>query len=255
MSKISYRHQYILEQIKDKGSVEVDTLSQELKVSGVTIRKDLTFLEDKGLLYRTHGGAIKKNPYINEQPVSEKEHIHAQEKEIIAKAGAELVESNDTIIIASGTSVLALSKKIKPQGRLTVISASLNVSLELSKYENIDIFQLGGALRKSSYSVVGPYGEDFLDLFSCNKFFLGIDGLDMKFGLTTTSLREAKLNKKMIDVAEKVIVLADSSKFGKRGFGKICDIDQIDIIITDDKIPKYYLDAFKKLDIKVIIAE
>lgn len=254
MYKISDRHQYILNRIRDQGKVNVSQLSEKLKVSEVTIRKDLSFLEDKRLLFRTHGGAIQKNPYINEQPISEKQHINAEEKERIGKAAAQLLVENDTIIIASGTSVLALAKEIRPQKELTVISASLNVSLELSKHKDIEILQLAGVLRKSSYSVVGNYSEGILESFSCHKLFLGIDGLDFEFGLTTTSLQEAQLNQKMIEAAEQIIILTDSSKFGRRGFGRICGLDKVDIIITDKNIPERYLKTFKDLGIAVIIA-
>lgn len=255
MYKISYRHQYILDKIRDQGDVSVSRLSEKLKVSEVTIRKDLSFLEEKGLLFRTHGGAIQKNPYINERPVSEKQYINAKEKELIGKAGARLIGEDDTIIIASGTTVLAMAKEIRPIAELTVISASLNVSLELSKYKEIEILQLAGVLRKSSFSVVGSYSEGILSSFSCNKLFLGIDGLDPEFGLTTTSLQEAQLNQKMIEAAEQLIVLTDSNKFGRRGFGKICDLDKVDIIITDNKMPKAYLRIFKELGIEVIVAK
>src|SRR5699024_12255868 len=95
------------------------------------------------------------------------------------------------------------------------------------------VMQVRGAIRKSSFSTTGPYGESMLDHFSCSKLFLGIDGLDLDFGLTTTSLQEAHLNRKMIESAQETIVLADSSKFGRRGFGKICNLEILDQSITD----------------------
>ena len=120
-----------------------------------------------------------------------------------------------------------------PSTALTVVSASLAVSNILSQHESIDIIQLGGMLRHSSLSVVGEYAADILAQCSFSKLYLGVDGIDFDYGITTTEMREASLNQKMIAAAQKTIVLADSSKFGRRGFAKIADIDAVDIIITD----------------------
>ena len=110
------------------------------------------------------------------------------------------------------------------------------MSLELSKEANVDTIQLGGDVRKSSNSVTGPISETILKEFSCNKLFLGADGLHLDFGLSTSNASEAHLNQVMISLAEKVIVLVDSTKMNVRGFGKICNLDKIDVLITDDGI-------------------
>jgi len=112
---------------------------------------------------------------------------------------------------------------------------------------------LGGMLRKSSSSVMGAYAEDILKDFFCSKLFLGVDGIDLDYGLTTTNVMEAHLNRQMIQVSNKTIVLADSSKFGKRGFGKICDIEDVDQIITDDGISSHLVDSLEAKGIKVTI--
>ncbi len=252
MSTIASRHQTILNKLEKEGAVQVLALCQELKVSAVTIRKDLKLLEDKGLLFRSHGGASRFNPYINERPVNEKENIRANEKGRIGQMAASLISGDNAIIIASGTTVLALARHIQPKAPLIVITASLNVALELNKHPELEVLQLGGTLRKSSFSITGPYGENMLKNFSCNKLFLGIDGLDPDFGITTTSLQEAHLNQKMIAAAQKTIVLADSSKFGRRGFGKICDLDEIDQVITDTEAPEHYINLLKERGIEVM---
>lgn len=251
MSTIASRHQTILNKLDKEGSVQVLSLCKELNVSAVTIRKDLKLLEDKGLLFRSHGGASRTNPYINERPVNEKEHIQSEEKDRIGRTAAQLITVDNAIIIASGTTVLSLARHIQPQHHLIAITASLNVALELNKHAEVEVLQLGGTLRKSSYSITGPYGESMLNHFSCNKLFLGIDGLDPEFGLTTTSLQEAHLNQKMMAAAQKTIVLADSSKFGRRGFGKICELEDIDQIITDTDAPERYVRILQERGIEV----
>jgi len=255
MKSITERHQYILKKLNEAGHVNVQDLSTEMDVSHVTIRKDLKLLEDKNLLFRTHGGGSKTSPYINDKPVAEKEQLHADEKHIIAKAAAKMIGHNDSIIIASGTTMLALARSIHPEQHLTVITSALNVALELSHHLHVDVLQLGGQLRQNSSSVMGPYAEQILADVSCSMLFLGVDGIDFEMGLTTTSLMEARLNQKMMEAAQVTVALADSSKFGKRGLGKICPLDQIQHIITDDGISASTLKLLEDKGITVTIVK
>lgn len=253
MINIAERHKYILDKLAEKGYVNVVELCKELDVSGVTIRKDLKLLEDKALLFRSHGGASINNPYTNDKPVNEKEKLRSEEKNNIGLAAAALIAPNDAIIIASGTSVLALAKNIHPKGHLTVITGALNVALELIRIPDVEVIQLGGQLRTSSSSVTGPYAEKILEDFSCSKLFLGVDGIDLEFGLTTSNIMEAHLNQKMIATVQKIIVLADSTKFGKRGFGRICGLEDVDEVITDTGISPHLVKAMEDMGIKVTI--
>lgn len=228
-------------------------LCDDFQISPVTARKDLKTLEEKGLLYRMHGGATLNNPYATDKHVHEKEKIHLSEKMRIGEAGAKLVTANDSILIASGTSVFYLAKNIRPQENLTVITSALNVALELNKSPETEVILLGGVLRKRSSSVTGLYAEKNLADFSCSKLFLGVDGIDLEFGLTTTNVMEAHLNREMIKVSQKTIVLADSTKFGKRGFGRICGFEDIDEIITDQGLSSYTKKTLEELGTKVTI--
>lgn len=247
------RHEIILQKIAKQKHIEVLELCEALEVSAVTIRKDLKLLEKKGLLYRTHGGASLENPYINERAVVEKEKISVEEKNGIAQAAAKLIEEYDSIMIASGTTVQALSKFINPKEKLTVITASVYVVLHLIHNKNIEILQLGGYIRHSSASVIGSYAAQILSNVSCSKLFLGVDGIDFDYGLSTTSLEEAQLNQKMLASAQRTIVLADSSKFGKKSFAKICDISDINEIITDSGISSFNKKKLEEKGVKVTI--
>lgn len=254
MKGINERQLKIISKINETGFVKVIDLCNELGVSTVTIRKDLTFLEKQGILFRTHGGASKQSLYAFERPVNEKESLNVNQKKKIAKTALTHIQDHEYIILASGTTIHYLSRLIKGFKKLTVLTSSLFVSLELCKNEFIDVIQLGGIVRKSSNSVIGSISESMLTEFSCNKLFLGVDGIDVDFGLTTTNLIEADLNKKMISSSEKVIVLADSTKIGKRSFGKIGDLDVVDILITDSDIPNEYKTIFENQGIEVVIA-
>ena len=249
------RHEMIMEELIKRGSVLVSDLVKLLDVSAVTIRKDLTELEKNDKLYRSHGKAVLINPYINNRSVNEKEKLSTDEKHAIGREASRLITRNDSICIASGTTVHALARNIVPVHKLTVVTASLPVSNILSQHDNIDIVQLGGMLRHSSLSVVGEYASDILAKCSFSKLFLGVDGIDLEFGLTTTEMREAALNQKMMEASQKVIVLADSTKFGRRGFAKIADIDAVDIIITDSNVSPKIIKKIEDLGIELIIAE
>ncbi|MDN3664838.1 DeoR/GlpR family DNA-binding transcription regulator [Algibacter miyuki] len=247
------RHEYILKKLASKKHIEVLELCETLKVSAVTIRKDLKLLEEKGLLFRTHGGASLESPYINEKAVIDKEKISVEEKNGIAQAAAQRINENDSIMIASGTTVQALSKFIKPKNKLTVITSSLYVVLHLIHDKNIEILQLGGYVRHSSASVIGAYTTHILNNISCSKLFLGVDGIDFEYGLSTTNLEEAQLNQKMLEAAQKIIVLADSTKFGKKSFAKICNINRIDEIITDSGISASNKRKLEEKGVKVTV--
>lgn len=251
---IAERHKLILKKLEEKGFVEVADLSQEFDVSLVTIRKDLKALEEKKLLFRSHGRAIPSDPYTTENHVNVKEKIQTKEKIRIAIAAGLILEPNDSIIIASGTSVIEFARHLKPVEGLTVLTASLNTALILSENPNIDVIQLGGIVRRSSSSVIGPISEKMLAEFTFTKLFLGVDGIDLDYGLTTTNSMEASLNKEMIKAAHKIIVLADSSKFGRKGFGRICGLHEVDQIITDNGIDEKTKTKLFELGIDVTIA-
>lgn len=247
------RHQRIMNKVQREGYVKVLDLCKDLNVSSVTIRKDLKLLEDKNLVYRTHGGVSLTNPYTADKHVNEKEKIQSGEKNEIGATAAALIDVNDCVIIGSGTTVLALAKNINPKGNLTVITAALQVAMELNHHAQIEVIQLGGILRKSSSSATGPYAEKVLEDFSCNKLFLGVDGIDIEFGLTTTNAMEAHLNRKMIAASQRTIILADSTKFGKRGFGRICGLEDIEQIITDSGISDHTVKTLQGMGIEVTI--
>lgn len=246
------RHSLILELLREFGKVDVADLSSRLKVSAVTIRKDLDLLEEKKLLYRTHGGAILADPYIATKKVSEKEKLRPEVKRRIGLKAVELLSPQDALIIASGTTVQAFARCIENM-KLTVITSAMNVAMELLDKPDIEIIQLGGIIRHSSASAVSEYAIRMLDNFSCSKLFLGVDGIDPEYGLSTTHIQEACLNQAMIGAATKTIVLADSSKFGRRGFSKICNMSDIDRVITDSGISPKMLEAIEEQGVKVTV--
>ena len=252
---IAERHKLIIEKLNREGFVSVAELSKELNVTMVTIRKDLKMLENRKLLFRSHGSATPTSPYVTDRPVNEKRLVMVEEKKKIALKAASMVEEDDAIIIGSGTTVAELARSIPMSQKATVLTSAINVTLALIDHLDIEIVQLGGVIRKSSSSAVGHYAEEMLGNFSCSKLFLSVDGISPDFGLTTSNMMEAHLNVKMMNAVQKVIVLADSSKFGRKGFGKICDIEDIDMVITDAGIADLHLKRLEEMGIEVLIAE
>lgn len=253
MKNITERHQLILQELKKSGTVNIQELSDLMQVSGVTIRKDLKILEDKNLLFRTHGGGSIHNPYAMERPINEKEFINAEEKQRIAKAALSLIRDNDSIMIGSGTTAFELARALHPQKQVTVITPAVKVALELSSRPNVEVLQLGGLIRQNSSSVAGSYAEYILDNLSCGILFIGVDGIDFDFGLSISNLTEAGLNQKMISTAQSVAVVADHTKFGKRGIGKICDLDQVQYLVTDSRVSPETVKKLEDRGIKVIM--
>lgn len=252
MEKLLPRHNDILKELDEKDHILVQDLCEKFNVSSVTIRKDLNYLESLGLLFRNHGGASKQVRYAYEKNVDEKENINVEAKKNIAKGALSLIQENDCIILASGTTMHYLARMLVNFGPLTVLTSSLRVAIELCNNPNINIIQLGGEVRKSSTSIVGSISETILKHFSCNKLFLGVDGIDMNFGISTSNAAEAHLNQLMIECSDKVVILADSSKLNKKGFGKIADLDKIDFLITDDDILEEDKNKLEEIGVSVI---
>ncbi len=253
MISIAERHKYILESLSKKGFIKINDIAKELDVTRVTIRKDLKFLEEKGLLYRTHGSASSINPLTPDMAVNEKEKIKKDEKKRIALAACNLIHENDSIIIASGSTVHTFAECIPPSSHLTVVTASLKIAMMLNELPDVEVYQLGGIVRKNSFSVVGDYATSFFNTITCSKLFLGVDGIDLEYGITNSNMGEAQLNRIMMEASLRTIILADSSKFGKRGFGKICNLEQIDVIITDSGISDSIAKSIEEMGIELII--
>lgn len=248
---LAERHRYILDQLEKKGLLTVSDLSRELNVTMVTVRKDLKILEEKGLLFRSHGSATSVSPYVSDRSVQVKKLEQVEEKSRIAQKALDYLEPNEAIIIGSGTTVGSFAQAIPRNYPLTVLTAAMNVALALIDTTELELVQLGGVVRKSSSSAVGHFAEDMLKSFACNKLFLSVDGISLEHGLTTSNMMEAHLNAEMIRSVQKTIILADSRKFGRKGFGKICELEDIDVIITDSGIPEIYRERLEEKGIEV----
>ncbi len=250
------RRMLILNELEKHGQVSVNDLSESLGVSSVTIRNDLEQLEKKNMLLRARGGAMKisQNHVGLDYPLSDKQKKHLPEKKEIGKRAAELIEEGNTIILDSGSTTFEVAKNLGKFEELTVITNAINVASLLAEYKNINVIVPGGTLRKNSLSLVGILAEKGFQNYFCDQLFLGVDGFDTNYGISTPNIEEAHLNQIMIGMSKKVIVVADSSKFNHRGFAFIAPVTKIHTLITDKGIPADERSRLEALGIEVVIA-
>jgi DeoR family transcriptional regulator of aga operon len=247
------RRAKIIEELQQNGKVDVSDLSRMCSVSEVTIRNDLIQLEQKGMLIRTRGGALRQESVSTDFALSEKRRRHFKEKQLIGKKAAELVKNGETIIIDSGTTTMEVARNLSGYSDLTVLTNALNIAAGLTGNKSCRVIMLGGLLRVKSLSLVGTQAEENLRNYSCDKLYLGVDGIDSGYGLTTPNVEEAHLNRIMIDAVKEVIVVTDSSKFQRRSFAFITPLDVVQTVITDEGIPEEEYKVLKDMGIQVLI--
>lgn len=249
------RRSAILQQVRQDSSVNVSALSKQFGVSEVTIRKDLRILQDRKLLVRVHGGAMvnvrASSDESEERHINFKLLVNAREKEAIGRAAAAHIKDGDTILLDSGTTTLQIAKNLDRFHDLTIITNSVNAMMEAMKYKRFKVILLGGTMRESSNSTVGPLAESNLKLFYCDKLFLGVDSFSVEAGLSTPSVEEASTNQVMISRAREVIAVFDSSKINRRAFAFIASADKINTVITDSHLPSSVRSQLKSLKVNV----
>ena len=179
---------------------------------------------------------------------------HEGEKVRIGHAAARLIREGETIILDSGTTTVEIARQLKflPLTSLTVVTNGLNIAMELAHLSHVRVITIGGLLRPTSYSTVGPQAEQILRTIKADRLFLGVDGLDSEIGLTTPDVREAQLNGLMIRVAREVTAVADASKFHRRSLAVIADVCDVHRIITDDGADPKLVAALRARNIEVM---
>lgn len=232
---VAERHQKIVEIVNERTSIRVTELSDLFSVTEETIRRDLEKLEKERKLQRSHGGAISIQEEEAEIHFSERVITNVQEKKAIAYEAAKRVIEGDRIILDASTTAWYMAKAL-PNMPLTVITNSMKVIMELSKKEKMTVISTGGQLLPKSLSYVGPLAERSLDLYHVNKTFLSCKGVHLEAGLSDSNEQQALLKKKMIEQSDQVILMVDSSKFGKRAFSMIVPPGEVGEVITDEGI-------------------
>lgn len=230
----------ILDYINSHGSAQIVDLLEEFKISRATLNRDLTDLESNGKVHKIHGGVISNKFQLTYEPLqNEKENAQKEFKKMIAQAAIKQIKNGMTITLDSGTTALALAKEIRTCTSiddLVVVTNDLKISMLLSENQSIKLIVLGGQRRQNLYSLVGALTEKALEYINVDLFFLCVDALDIDKGVSNANFEEIVIKRKMMKSSSKVILLADYTKFHKVKLAKVCDLDEVDAIITDYRI-------------------
>lgn len=227
------RRNFIVQYLNRNGKLIVEDIAKELNTSPMTIRRDLKYLEDNDLITRTHGGAISHNVLSDETPYNQKTKEYIEEKKRIAEFAVTLIEEGSTVILDAGTTNMEIARLLTDFKRLKVITTDLMIASFLSQYKGVEVYCTGGLIQGITGACSGPQAKDFLQNVYADIAFMGSRSIDVDFGVTTPSMEKVEVKKQMMKSADKVILVADHTKFGKKSFAKICSLEEVDYIVTD----------------------
>jgi DeoR family transcriptional regulator of aga operon len=238
LSVAANRAQEILQELLRTGKVTVEDLAHRLKVSAATIRRDLTELEQRGLLRRSHGGAVSIEPALYE-PFRNVSSFHEQEQQLTAEkrriglAAAEIISDGETIAIGAGTTTTQVARSLRHRKGITVLTNAVNIAMELSHQDDIKILVTGGLMSGDWFALVGHAAIQSVSEFFVDKAFIGVDGIHAEHGLTTNYPDQATIHRAMLQQARQKIVVADHRKIGVVATALIWQPNGIDLFITD----------------------
>ncbi|MDH5822675.1 transcriptional repressor AgaR [Luteimonas sp. RD2P54] len=251
----SQRRLQISELVRQQGSVQVDALARRFGVSMQTVRKDLRYLAERGVMTRAYGGAIDSGVVGGavEPPYEAKRTVNLDQKRRIGRRAATLVRPGDTIAIDSGTTSIQLAEAL-PDIDVTVVTNDFGVLGALTAKPNVNIVMLGGELRRKNMAFYGGLTVEALGALHVDRLFLGVDGFDLERGITTHYEPEALLNRKMVEAARAVVAITDSSKFGRVCLHRIIPVSAMDTLITDTGAPEEIVEASRELGFELLLA-
>lgn len=247
------RQEKILQYVYEKKEASVKELSDMLKVSSVTIRKDLTELAQMGKIHKTHGGATSVESILStETPHYQKDKTFREEKERIGRAASKLIEEGNTVIIDSGSTTYHVVPNILDK-EVMVITNDVKIAYKLALDAKAKVLVSGGYVEKSVFSLLGTISENLFENTHADYCFIGLDGMDSEYGASVRSLTEMPVKQAMMKSSEKSVALFDSSKVGIKVLAKFASVEDFDIIITN-KMSEEDIKAFNEKGVKVIIA-
>ena len=249
------RRERIQEYLAVHQIVRTADLMDLLETSEATVRRDLEWLEQKGILERTHGGAILNQRVIFEQEYQQRAQHFPEEKRLIGEFAASLIEEGDIVFINSGTTATQVLQHIRRDSRITVFTNNVNAALELGD-AGFHYYLTGGEFQSRSNSLSGRFALDNLNLVFANKVILGVDGISLKHGCTVPTNAEAEVVRRMIDRTKgQVIVVADHSKWGAVSNFPVASIEEVDKFVTDDGFAKSAVEDLADRSVETLVAK
>ena len=250
------RQQEILEELERAGSVSVAALSRGLGVSDMTVRRDLEELSARNMLRKVHGGAVPVPKTAAEPHFIQKQRLNREEKRAISRAALGFVNDGDTVAFSAGTTTWQIAETLKRErGSLTFITNSTNIALTLQENGWEQIVLSGGMFRTPSDALVGPFADRTIRTLNADVLFLGVHGIDPEAGLTTPNVAEAETNGRLVEAAQKVVVVADYSKLGVVALAKIAPLSKVDVFVTDGAADREMLREIELAGVRVVVAE
>lgn len=253
-AEITGRQRAIMEFIREHGSVQVDDLSAHLRVTPQTIRRDLNQLYDLELVQRVHGGAVIKDTEIN-LGYGARKLLMAREKSEIARMAAEIVPDNSSLFINIGTTTERVAEHLINRNGLLVITNNINVASTLWPSRGLEVMIAGGTIRQSDGGIVGASTEDFIDSFKLDYAVIGCSAIDETGEFCDYDLREVRVTQCIIRHARAVILVTDSMKFQRSAPVSVGTLDDIDILVTDDRVSDKFVEVCRQHDVMVKIAQ
>ncbi|MBN1964424.1 MAG: DeoR/GlpR transcriptional regulator [Anaerolineae bacterium] len=247
------RQKIILQLIADRGAVTVADLCERFRVSDMTIRRDLSTLENASLLRRIHGGAVSMRGRSYEPPFLARVQESRAAKQAIGAYAATLVHEGNSIALDLGTTTLEMARHLTHLRDITVLTNCLPIANLLTDHPDIRLILAGGIVRHGELSIIGAIAEYTFSRFYIDKAFIGIGGVDMEAGLTEYNLEDAEVKCRMIQNSQRRILLTDSSKFGRKTFASVGPLSAVDEIVTDDGLPEAYRAALERAGITLHI--
>lgn len=246
------RRGLILEQLKNHGNILTREIAKKTNASEITIRRDLTKLEEKGLLVRTSSGAVKNSVMDNLFAYDDKINLRKEEKDYICQIAAKFIAPGDVIFIDCGSTVSFLVPYIKEIESLTVITNSLAITSDLINHDNIKLILIGGEVNNTRKAIYGFSAIKSVEQFHANKAFIGTDGISLSNEVTVYNVQSASITFKMAENADEVFLLCDSSKIEKNSLIKFAPLSSIDYLITDYNIDPSLVSKYRNRNIKLI---
>ncbi len=246
------RRNLILEKLQDEKKVVVSELSTLFDVSEETIRRDLDRLDKDGLAIKSYGGAILNENSGFDMPFNVRKKKNMRGKQVIAELVSGLVQEDEHIIVDPSTTAVAIVKALKNRKRLTVITNSIEILVELSDVSGWDIISTGGTLRESYLALVGPKAMDGISSFNAEKVILSCKGIDLKKGITDANEMFSQVKQTMLKSAKQRILAVDHTKFNNVAFSQICELSAIDLVVTDIRPSEEWMAYFAEKGIECL---
>ena len=245
----------VLSYLKKNGSGKIKDLSILFGVSSATIRRDFDILAVEGVVEKTYGGAIYIHKSLSyERLYSEKIKFHEKEKLSISECCANIIQDGDTVFLDSGTTTFHIGKALSRKRNLTIFTHDLAIASMINFDATTQVIVAGGEKREGHYALVGSTTENFIDKIRIDYLFLSADAVDIDFGVSDSIMSEASIKSRLCDAAKTIILVADSTKYGRVAVQHVCDLTQIHIAITDKHIPRILEKKFaeKIMDFRIV---